>query len=72
MTKKIFITGGTGSFGKVYVRSLIDKDPHSHITIFSRVELKQYNFANSLPKDKYPNIHFCIGDVRDANVFHIA
>ena len=66
MIKKVFITGGTGSFGKVYVRSLIEKDPDSYITIFSRDELKQYNFANSLPKHKYPNIHFCIGDVRDA------
>ena len=66
MTKKVFITGGTGSFGKVFVKNLLEQDPNSHITIFSRDELKQYSFANSLPKNKYPNLNFCIGDVRDS------
>jgi UDP-N-acetylglucosamine 4,6-dehydratase len=61
--KSILITGGTGSFGRRFVRTvLIGQDPR-RIVIFSRDELKQYEFQRELGLD--PRVRFFIGDVRD-------
>ena len=65
--KSILVTGGTGSFGKQFVRTLVDRHPEiGRIVIFSRDELKQYEMSQEYPKDKYPQMRFFIGDVRDA------
>ena len=44
--KKILITGGTGSFGKVFIRTLIGNYSPKKVIIFSRDELKQYQMQN--------------------------
>ena len=67
--KSIFITGGTGSFGKEFCIFLIKKKiPFRKIVLFSRDEFKQSNFYDYLklnfPKD-YKKVRFVIGDVRD-------
>ena len=53
--KSIFITGGTGSFGKEFCIFLIKKIPFHKIVLFSRDEFKQSNFSDYLkvnfPKD---------------------
>ena len=47
VTKGILITGGTGSFGKAFVSSLLKykKDRYERIVIFSRDELKQWEMS---------------------------
>jgi UDP-N-acetylglucosamine 4,6-dehydratase len=65
--KKILITGGTGSFGKKFVEMVLKKYPTvKRLAIYSRDELKQYEMALLYPKEKYPQVRFFIGDVRDA------
>ncbi len=64
--KSILITGGTGSFGRQFVATILDRYPQiGRVVIFSRDELKQYEMAQFYPKDKYPSVRFFIGDVRD-------
>lgn len=61
------ITGGTGSFGKAFVKNLINSNKKiSRLVVFSRDELKQYEMAQLFPIKKYPFIRFFIGDVRDS------
>ncbi len=63
---KILITGGTGSFGKAFLANLLKKYPQiPRIVIYSRDELKQWDLRQSYPKEKYPQLRFFIGDVRD-------
>tara|TARA_B100001057_G_scaffold315230_1_gene315341 strand:- start:9717 stop:10718 length:1002 start_codon:yes stop_codon:yes gene_type:complete len=62
------ITGGTGSFGKAFVKKLINSSKKiSRLVIFSRDELKQFEMAQMFPVKKYPFIRFFLGDVRDSN-----
>ncbi|MFN2453662.1 MAG: UDP-N-acetylglucosamine 4,6-dehydratase (inverting) [Pyrinomonadaceae bacterium] len=63
----ILITGGTGSFGRALVRTLLTKpETWQRIVIFSRDELKQYDMQQEFPHERYPQLRFFIGDVRDA------
>jgi FlaA1/EpsC-like NDP-sugar epimerase len=63
---EVLITGGTGSLGKTITRLLLEKYKPKGIRIFSRDELKQWNFKNELEKDGYSkNISWMLGDVRD-------
>lgn len=62
----MLVTGGTGSFGKKFVETVIKRYPDiKRLVIYSRDELKQYEMAQDFPKKKYPNLRFFIGDVRD-------
>tara|TARA_Y100000816_G_scaffold104677_1_gene72960 strand:+ start:5006 stop:6031 length:1026 start_codon:yes stop_codon:yes gene_type:complete len=67
--KSILITGGTGSFGKKFAASLLQKFKDiKRLVIFSRDELKQFEMSNSDPFKNYQNkIRFFLGDVRDIN-----
>ncbi len=62
--KNILITGGTGSFGKMYTRILLEGWTPNKIIIFSRDELKQYEMSQDLSG---PQMRYFIGDVRDAS-----
>ena len=67
------VTGGTGSFGKKLIRTLLDRPEIKRIVVYSRDELKQFEMAN-LPWLK-PHLHrvrFFIGDVRDARRLSLA
>ena len=71
--KSILITGGTGSFGKAFVKTLLEKFPDiKRLVIFSRDELKQFEMAQSFSSDQFPAIRYFIGDVRDADRLHRA
>ena len=61
--KNIFISGGTGSFGKKYVETLLKKFNPKKIIVFSRDELKQFEMSQ---KFNDPRIRYLIGDVRDS------
>ena len=63
--KSILITGGTGSFGQAFVRTLLDRYPEvERIVVYSRDELKQYEMAQRLGPD-HPAMRYFIGDIRD-------
>ncbi len=65
--RSILITGGTGSFGKAFVRSVLEHCPRvKRLVVFSRDELKQYEMAQEFPESTYPALRFFLGDVRDA------
>jgi UDP-N-acetylglucosamine 4,6-dehydratase/5-epimerase len=61
--KSILITGGTGSFGKAFVKFALDNLDPSRIVIFSRDELKQYEARQKFYDD--PRLRWFIGDIRD-------
>lgn len=64
--KSILITGGTGSLGKALTRYIFKNYSEiKKIVIYSRDEQKQFQMAQEFPEDKYPQIRFFIGDVRD-------
>ena len=64
--QSILITGGTGSFGKAFVKSVIDRYPQvKRLVVFSRDELKQYEMEQQLGKRQHPGIRYFLGDVRD-------
>ena len=61
--RNILITGGTGSFGKKFVDTVLTKYNPKKLIVFSRDEIKQWEMAKSYPKDN--RLRFFIGDVRD-------
>lgn len=64
--KSILITGGTGSFGKAFVRTVLQRHPDiRRLVVFSRDELKQFEMAQVFSEKKYPGLRYFIGDVRD-------
>lgn len=64
--KTVLITGGTGSFGKQFVKTILNCYPAvKKIIIFSRDELKQFELKQQYPHNQYPQLRFFIGDVRD-------
>lgn len=60
--KTILITGGTGSFGKKYTKTLLQRYKPKKIIIFSRDELKQFEMQQDFAD---PCMRYFIGDVRD-------
>ena len=65
--KNILITGGTGSFGKVFVSHMVSKYKNSKIFVYSRDEMKQWEMSNDVSSDQ---VKFIIGDVRDREKLH--
>lgn len=64
----ILVTGGTGSFGKKFVKRILDNYDVNKIIIYSRDEYKQFIMKNELDSshpDKISKVRFFIGDVRD-------
>ena len=60
--KNILITGGTGSFGKKFTRTLLERYKPNKIIIYSRDEQKHFNMAQEFPNSC---MRFFVGDVRD-------
>jgi len=63
--KSILITGGTGSFGKAFIRSILINHKPKKIIVYSRDELKQYELQQVWPDNGKIPIRYFIGDVRD-------
>jgi len=63
--KSVLVTGGTGSFGKQFVKTVLTNYPEvKRIVVFSRDELKQFEMYEAL-KQYDDQLRFFIGDVRD-------
>lgn len=63
---RILITGGTGSFGKEFINTVLHRFPGiRRIVVYSRDELKQWELQQQFSEDKYPQLRFFLGDVRD-------
>jgi len=66
--KTVLITGGTGSFGKKFIETILKRYPKvKKIIIYSRDELKQLELKQKYPEYDFPQMRFFIGDVRDRN-----
>ena len=64
--KTVLITGGTGSFGKKFIETILTRYPKvKKIIIYSRDELKQSLIKQKYPSFDFPQLRFFIGDVRD-------
>lgn len=70
--KAILVTGGTGSFGKAFVRTVLQRYKPSRLVIFSRDELKQYEMNLEISDREYPSLRYFIGDVRDQSRLEMA
>lgn len=60
--KSILVTGGTGSFGRKFIRTVIDRYQPKRVVVLSRDELKQFEMQQDFPE---PCMRFFLGDVRD-------
>jgi UDP-N-acetylglucosamine 4,6-dehydratase (inverting) len=68
--KSILITGGTGSFGKKFVQTILERYPDvKRLVVYSRDELKQYEMSQTFSPTKYRALRYFIGDIRDADRF---
>ena len=61
----ILLTGGTGSFGKRFVKRVFERFKPGRLVVYSRDELKQFQLRQQYPVDQFPQLRFFIGDVRD-------
>lgn len=61
--KSILITGGTGSFGRAFIRTLLSSYNPRRVVVYSRDELKQYEMQQEFTDER---MRFFLGDVRDA------
>ncbi len=69
MSKKLLITGGTGSFGTTYLKKALSEKLFTEILIFSRDEKKQDDLRKKINSEK---VNFYIGDVRDPEAVELA
>ena len=63
--KSILITGGTGSFGKQMLKTLLTNFNPKRIVIFSRDEFKQSEMQKEYDDKRYPCLRYFLGDIRD-------
>jgi len=63
--KTILITGGTGSFGKKFIETVLWKNQPKKVIVYSRDELKQFEMQHAWPDNGKIPIRYFIGDVRD-------
>jgi len=65
-SSRILLTGGTGSFGKAFIAETLHRFPDlRRLVVYSRDELKQWELQQQFPADRYPQLRFFLGDVRD-------
>ena len=70
--KSILVTGGTGSFGQVCVKYLLENTGASRVIVFSRDEWKQWQMREGDPSFRHPNVRFFLGDIRDKERLKLA
>jgi UDP-N-acetylglucosamine 4,6-dehydratase len=68
----VLVTGGTGSFGRAFVRCVLDRYKPRKIIVFSRDEMKQADMAQEFNPKQFPVMRYFLGDVRDADRLEMA
>lgn len=63
--KVVMVTGGTGSFGQAFIKTVLEQYDVKRLIVFSRDETKQAEMASQLVDRESPRLRFFIGDVRD-------
>lgn len=64
--QSVLVTGGTGSFGHAFVRTVLARFPDiKRLVVYSRDELKQYDMSLLYPDSRYKGLRYFIGDIRD-------
>lgn len=61
----ILVTGGTGSFGRAFIRHVLDHESPRRVVVFSRDELKQYEMRGDFGDDE--RLRWFLGDIRDVD-----
>jgi len=61
--RQILVTGGTGSFGRAFIKKILDDHSPERVVVFSRDELKQYEMRSHFKNE--PRLRFFLGDIRD-------
>jgi UDP-N-acetylglucosamine 4,6-dehydratase len=67
--KVVFISGGTGSFGRAFTKDILKNYKPKKIIIFSRDELKQFELSQTL---NHKSLRYFLGDVRDFDRLNLA
>lgn len=68
--KSVLLTGGTGSFGKKFTETILNKYPDiKRLVIYSRDELKQFEMNQIFSTDEHKCLRYFIGDIRDKDRF---
>lgn len=70
--KIILLTGGTGSFGRQFVKTVLARYKPAKLIVFSRDEMKQFEMAQDFSEERYPPMRYFIGDVRDRDRLEMA
>ncbi len=70
--KSVLITGGTGSFGKEFIKTVIEKSNVKKLVVYSRDELKQFEMQQIWAESDSSPMRYFIGDVRDYNRLKMA
>ena len=70
--RAVLVTGGTGSFGKHFLKTVAERYRPRRLIVFSRDELKQFEMQQAFPQEQYPYLRFFIGDVRDRDRLELA
>jgi UDP-N-acetylglucosamine 4,6-dehydratase/5-epimerase len=68
----VMVTGGTGSFGHHFVKTVLRQYKPRRLIIFSRDELKQYEMQQRFSQELYPCMRYFIGDIRDRDRLEMA
>ena len=70
--KSVLVTGGTGSFGKKFIETILNNYKPKKILVYSRDELKQYEMQQVWPDNGNIPIRYFIGDIRDLSRLKMA
>ena len=70
--KSVLVTGGTGSFGRAFVKTVLADFSPRRLIVFSRDEQKQYEMAREYSTQSHPSMRYFIGDVRDTDRLELA
>ena len=68
----ILITGGTGSFGHRFVKTVLERYAPRRLIVFSRDEMKQYEMEQIFPESQFASMRYFIGDVRNSDRLEMA
>ena len=63
--KTVLITGGTGSFGKQFINTILDRYQPQKVIVYSRDELKQFEMYQEFPFEPGGKMRYFLGDIRD-------